>query len=282
MTNVRRIGTAVDDGDSMLIAQRRQASITAPAIGVDGRSGHGDVLNKGDQTVRRYVCDAAQANASNATTAFLRSYDDNGFVFGLTSTLPLFRAADVGVVNLDLAAETIAAGADHRSPQLMQPCPGCLVAAQAEHPLQARRADAVLLAGDEPHGEKPHPQRLARILQYSPGRQRCLPVAGATAQQVARHLPRLAGRRAVRADKAIRPPKPPDISPTRRLAGEPRVELLKRSRVINPAHGMPRVFHPATLSLAQTCVKKIPSFWNCVAVAIEYAGGLRNGALQSR
>jgi len=23
-------------------------------------------------------------------------------------------------------------------------------------------------------------------------------------------------------------------------------------------------------------------FWNCVAVAIEYAGGLRNGALQSR
>src|SRR5208337_619651 len=26
----------------------------------------------------------------------------------------------------------------------------------------------------------------------------------------------------------------------------------------------------------------IPTFWNCVAVAIEYAGGLRNGALQSR
>lgn len=76
--HLRRIGTVVDDGSLMLIAQRRQASITAPAIGVNGRSGRGDGLNKGDQTVRRYVCDAAQVDAPNATTAFLRGYDDNG------------------------------------------------------------------------------------------------------------------------------------------------------------------------------------------------------------
>src|SRR5450759_3915608 len=145
----------------------------------------------------------------------------------------------------------------------MQPGPGRLIAAQAEHPLQTQRADAVLLAGDEPHGEKPHPQRLARVLQHSSSRQRYLPIAGSTAQQASRHFPRLAHCRAVGADKAIRPAKPPDIFPARRLAAKPRVELLKRPRIINPSDGMPwRPFHPSTLSGAPTCVKGIPTLRN--------------------
>src|SRR5450759_523250 len=142
----------------------------------------------------------------------------------------------------------------------MEPGPGRLIAAQAEHPLQTQRADAVLLAGDEPHGEKPHPQRLARVLQHSSSRQRYLPIAGSTAQQASRHFPRLAHCRAVGADKAIRPAKPPDIFPARRLAAKPRVELLKRPRIINPSDGMPwRAFHPSTLSGVPTCVKGIPT-----------------------
>src|SRR5450830_1126339 len=142
----------------------------------------------------------------------------------------------------------------------MYPGPGRLIAAQAEHPLQTQRADAVLLAGDEPHGEKPHPQRLARVLQHSSSRQRYLPIAGSTAQQASRHFPRLAHCRAVGADKAIRPAKPPDIIPARRLAAKPRVELLKRPRIINPSDGMPwRAFHPLTLSGVPTCVKGIPT-----------------------
>src|SRR5450759_1910541 len=141
----------------------------------------------------------------------------------------------------------------------MQPGPGRLIAAQAEHPLQAQRADAVLLAGNEPHGEKPHPQRLARVLQHSSGRQRYLPIAGSTAQQAARHFPRLSHCRTVGADKAIRPAKPTYIFPARRLAAKPRVELLKRPRIINPSDGMPwRAFHPLTLSAVPTCVKGIP------------------------
>src|SRR5512132_451157 len=47
--HVSRIETAADDGDLMLVAQRRQVSIAAPAVSVDGRSGHGDSLNEGDQ-----------------------------------------------------------------------------------------------------------------------------------------------------------------------------------------------------------------------------------------
>src|ERR1039458_2965048 len=69
--HMSRIGTAADDGDLVLVPQRRHAGIAAPAVGMDGRSGHGDSLNEGDQTVRRYVRDTAQADAANATTTFL-------------------------------------------------------------------------------------------------------------------------------------------------------------------------------------------------------------------
>ena len=72
---------------------------------------------------------------------------------------------DLPPIDLDRVAEVTARGG----------------AAQAKHPLQAQRADAVLLAGDKPHGKKPHPQRLVRVLQYSPSRQRYLPAAGSTA-----------------------------------------------------------------------------------------------------
>src|ERR1035437_2112285 len=76
-----------------------------------------------------------------------------------------------------------------------------------------------------------------------------------------RHFPRLAHCRAVGADKAIRPAKPPDIFPARRLAAKPRVELLERPRIINPSDGMPwRAFHPSTLSGVPTCVKGIPTY----------------------
>lgn len=49
--HVGRIEPAADDGNLTLVAQRRQASIATPAVSVDGRFGHGDSLNEGDQTV---------------------------------------------------------------------------------------------------------------------------------------------------------------------------------------------------------------------------------------
>src|SRR5665647_3584494 len=98
--HMSRIGTAADDGDLVLVPQRRHAGIAAPAVGMDGRSGHGDSLNEGDQTVRRYVRDTAQADAANATTTFLCRHDDNGLVLGLASAFALFRAANVCALSL--------------------------------------------------------------------------------------------------------------------------------------------------------------------------------------
>ena len=194
--------------NSMLVAQRRQASVAAPTVSVDGRSGHGDGPNEGDQAVRRYVGDAVQTDAANATTAFLCRHDDNGLVLGLTSAPALFRAADVSLVDLDLTGEAIAARADHRPAQFMQPGPGRLVAAQTEHPLEAQRTDAVLLAGDEPHGEKPQPQRLARV-PATPFRRSAIPAdrrldsaAGGATFPTARPRPRSGGRQSHPASEA--------------------------------------------------------------------------------
>ena len=47
-----------------------------------------------------------------------------------------------------------------------------------------------------------------------------------------------------------------------RLVAKPRLELLKRSRVINPSDGMLRPLHAPTLPVVPTCVKEIPTCGN--------------------
>ena len=48
----------------------------------------------------------------------------------------------------------------------VQPCPGRLVAAQAEYALKTECAGTVLLACNEPHRLKPNLQRLAGALKH--------------------------------------------------------------------------------------------------------------------
>ena len=82
----------------------------------------------------------------------------------------------------------------------------------------------------------------------------------------ARHLPRFARGRAVGADEAIRPAKPPDIRTARRFAAKPRVELLKRSRVINPSDRMSRAFDPQRYHWRQLVCRGYPlsrKMWTC-------------------
>jgi hypothetical protein len=64
---------------------------------------------------------------------------------GIDETMLEAVAADVVVaapprfVDLDDPLQRIATGADHRPPELVQPCPRGLVATQAEDPLQPER-----------------------------------------------------------------------------------------------------------------------------------------------
>ena len=69
------------------------------------------------------------------------------------------------LVDLDPATQSVPVRPDHGPSQLVQPCPGRLVAAQSQHAPQTQRTGAVLLAGHKPHGAKPHRQRFPGVLE---------------------------------------------------------------------------------------------------------------------
>src|SRR5208283_3218038 len=181
---VSRIGAIAYDADVVPITSRRQPVVATPAVGVDHRPRRHDVPDKRYQGVRRYIFDAPQADTTNAAPALFGRHSDDRLGFGSPPTFTLFRAADIGFVDFDLATEIVSSWTPHRAPQLVQPGPGSFVAAKPQFPLQPERTDPILLAGDEPHRQKPQPQRLACVLQHRAGRQGCLPLAGATPEPV--------------------------------------------------------------------------------------------------
>src|SRR6266496_2070245 len=185
---------------------------------------------------------------------------------------PLFSAADIGFVDLDGAREAIPAGSNHRPAQFVEPRPGCLVATQPKHPLQAQGTDAVLLAGDEPHRQEPHPQRLARPLEDRAGRQRRFSSTCPAVKHPTRRYPRLPNRSASPANEPLRPTQPPDIVPASRLGAEPIIHLLERPRVINPRERVSRIFHPPTLPHFLTWAKGIPLCLKWVSLSPKYVG----------
>ena len=159
--------------------------------------------------------------------------------------------------------EAIAAGANHCPAQLVQPGPGRLVAAQPQHTLQTERADAVLLAGDEPHRKEPRPQWFAGVLEDRAGRQRHLSATGPTAKQATRHFRRLICYPTSRTDKAVRPSQAAQVRSACRFTAEPSLELLKRPGIINPAPWGARIVHAPMLSVGARCVKGIPNLCEC-------------------
>ena len=117
--------------------------------------------------------------------------------------LPSSGPPTIGFVGLDLAGKAVAAGPRHGPPQLVQPGPGGLVAAEAEGTLQPQGAHPVLLAGNEPHRQEPCPQRLAGPFEYRAGGYRGLPAACPAPQPATGHFPRLADNPTVWAAKPV-------------------------------------------------------------------------------
>lgn len=79
-------------------------------------------------------------------------HHDQCLGFRLAAANPGLGTAQIALVYLDRAQEPLPARPDHGASQLVQARPGGLVAAPAKYLLQPQRADAVLLAGYQPHG----------------------------------------------------------------------------------------------------------------------------------
>ena len=101
-----------------------------------------------------------------------RPRGNDRLIFGWSAADAFFLPTDVGFIHLHTAVEPIPVGPDHRTPQLVEPTPSCLVAAQAEHLLQPQRTPSGFLAGHVPHRLKPHSQGLLRPFKNRPRRQR--------------------------------------------------------------------------------------------------------------
>ena len=150
-----------------------------------------DVVDESLEALRRRVRHAAQPNPAEPLPDILGSDDNQGFFLGSAATEAILEAPDVRLVHFDVAGEPVPAGPHHRPSQFVQPGPGRLVAAQAQHLLQRQRARPGLLTGDGPHRSKPDGERAAGVLEDRPSRDGRLAATGGTLEQPAAHRPGL-------------------------------------------------------------------------------------------
>ena len=166
-----------------------------------------------------------------ALSIFLGGDDNQGFELSLPADCARFFAAPVGLVHLDDAIQPIPARTNHGPAQLMQHRPGCLVASQAENALQAQGADAVLLAGDLPHGAKPDRQGQMTVLENGSCRHRHFIPAMIAKPTIAPNRPRI-GASASWTDPTARPAQCREVFGASLLAAKAPFQLQQSPRKI--------------------------------------------------
>ena len=134
----------------------------------------------------------------------------------------------------------------------------------------------MLLACYKPHRQKPNPKRLPRSVEKRPGGSRGLRPTSRALKQAPRRGPWLSDSIAMWAPETIWPAKSRQVVPTSVLTREPSVELLERSRVINPWPGRVIAFHSQPLHLVVGGVKCIPLFGISAHTRIPSELGMRN------
>ena len=209
--------------------------------------------------VCRDISDLLKADAAKPPAVLLDCYGDDGLALGFSASRTLFRATNIGFINLDRTRQQVPARPDHGAAQLVQPGPGSFVAAKPQFPLEAERTDPILLAGDEPHRQKPHPQRLTGTLEDRPGGQRCLFAAGPTPQPSPCHHPWLPRLSAMGAGESLRPAQMTDILPAGRVVTKAFVHRLKRARVIKSSDRVSSGVHQTSVPRPSGAAKGIPN-----------------------
>src|SRR5215467_3035641 len=240
------------EGDHLVpVACRDQTSVAGKAIGTDGRTtlkrGGGEVGHRRDGEVG----DPGHPYSTelHASPTFDSDCHDRLRVSAAAEG-PWLRAAHVCLVHLDIAEQLIPARSDHRPSQFVQPAPGCLVAAQAEHRLEPQRADTLLLPSHVPGGCEPGPKQRMGVREDSDSGHRRLPLAAAADPQATLAAPALP-RRTSRAYEPVRPAQPLQVLPASAFIREPRLEFLPRPGVVSAGDGTPVCAHAHILGLLE-------------------------------
>ena len=144
----RGLGAALHDASRVVIAVLGKRAIGLQPITHDPAARLDRFPDEGRQAVARPISDPLQANASNPVAANLGGHDHPRLVSEVPTPSALFDPADTRLVDLDLTGERLAARPHHRTPQFVQPGPRRLLAANAQHVVQANGTRPVLVPDD--------------------------------------------------------------------------------------------------------------------------------------
>lgn len=190
-----------------LISQFSQFAISRPVVRLDHAARRNHILYKSTQAIRRGIHYLGQANSSK----FLGGFVFNGnrhqcFSFGSSPLFSRLSTAYIRFIHLHAARQLIPARSHHGPSQSMEPLPGGLVTAQAQHPLQTQSIGTIFLAGNVPHGPKPKGQRFMGPMEDCPCGDRGLSATLLTMPQPSFRLPSVLAL-AFWTNKTIRPTK---------------------------------------------------------------------------
>jgi len=186
------------------VAEPLQPSVSFPVVGPHYAAGFHGPSDRRGQAPSRGACDTLKPDSANTLPILLCRNDYQRFSLRSTASFPRLLSTDIHLVNLDGAGEPISSGPHHRTPQLVQPRPRRLIAAQPKNPLHSSRTGAVLLAGHPPDGAKPQHKRFSRPFKDGSGNDRGLIVTSRTAYQPISRMPSFPVG-AARASETIRP-----------------------------------------------------------------------------
>lgn len=141
-------------------ASGAKAGVAEPAVGMDDRA-DGDVgADKRCQRRGGSISEQLQPQPPGAVAANLDRDPDQRLAATLSAAPQVGVAvAEEALVDLDLACQWLALRRDHRTTQLVQDRPGCLVAGQTQLPAQLQRRDPRPVRADQIGGPEPHGQR---------------------------------------------------------------------------------------------------------------------------
>lgn len=220
-------------GHLMLEPAGAKTRIGRPAVRLDDGSGFYGLRDEAQKTSGRDVGHVPQSNTSEAVVLDFHGDGDNGLLDRLAAADASFLPSHVALVHLDTATKLVPTWTHHCSSNLVEPRPGGLVAAQAEHTLEPKRVGPILLARQFPHRQEPKAQRLSSALEDGAGCQPRLGAAVATQQDIPPRTPWLTAPTTRAADKSVSPPQALQVAPTALLGRKELVELDEVPRVVH-------------------------------------------------
>jgi hypothetical protein len=153
----------------------RQLAISGPIIRFNHAARGNHLLYKSTQAAHRGVPYLGQANSAKSLGGLI--FNDNrhqGFSLGSTPRFSRFFALHIRFIHLNATRQLISARSHHGTPQVVEPFPRRLVAAQIQYLLQSQSIGPIFLAGNVPHRSKPKGKRFMRSMKNGPGSNRSL------------------------------------------------------------------------------------------------------------